>query len=384
MKTENSKNPPSLSDKGKLRAGTKSQILGCLPGMPAHGRNPTVKQASVVILDMAAVVHIIKPQRANVFGEYTAMHLLPFMENQMNMCTTRIDAVWDRYPQDSLKNQTRVKRLGETAARRTRVLKNVPLPKGRDWQAFLKVSENKDELFKFLSDELVNATSTSDYYLLTTKGELVLSNKSVDLSDITPTDHEEADTRMMLHLHHAVMSGHKKAFLRTVDSDIVILSVHFFTAFQDLGLTELWIGFGSGKTYTDIPIHEVSLQLGPNNCKALPFFHAFTGCDTTSSMLGIGKKSAWNAWMNFPEVTETMVTLTENPQELTEDSSHMQCTEQLTVHMYSKNCSSITVNEARQLMFTHSLRSMESLPPTKAALYQHVKRTILVSAFVWH
>jgi hypothetical protein len=56
---ENSRDPPSLSNKGKLRAGTKSQILNCLPGMPACGRNPTVKQASVVILDMPAVVRII-------------------------------------------------------------------------------------------------------------------------------------------------------------------------------------------------------------------------------------------------------------------------------------------------------------------------------------
>ena len=381
---ENSRDPPSLSNKGKLRAGTKSQILGCLPGMPAHGKNATVKQASVVILDMPAVVHIIKPQRANVFGEYAGMHLLPFMENQMNTCTTRIDAVWDLYPQDSLKNQTRVKRLGESTAKRTRVSEKVPIPKGKDWQAFLKVSENKDELFKFLSEELVNATSMSAYYLLTTKGELVLSNKVVDLSGITPSDHEEADTRMMLHLHHAVMDGHKKAFLRTVDSDVVVLSVHLFTTFKNLGLTELWIGFGTGKAYTDIPVHEISLQLGPDKCKALPFFHAFTGCDVTSSMLGIGKKSGWNAWMNFPKVTETMLSLIESPQELTEDSVHMQSIEQFTVRMYSKNCSSVTVNAARRLMFTHNLRSLESIPPTKAALYQHVKRTILVSSFIWH
>ena len=70
---------------------------------------------------------------------------------------------------------------------------------------------------KFLSDELMKATSVSEYHLLTTKGELVLSNKAVELSNITPSDHEEADSHMMLHLHHAVMVGHKKVFLRTVD-----------------------------------------------------------------------------------------------------------------------------------------------------------------------
>ena len=49
----------------------------------------------------------------------------------------------------------------------------------------------------------------SEYYLFTTNGELVLSNKTVDLSDITSSDHAVADSRMMLHLRHAVIDGHK-------------------------------------------------------------------------------------------------------------------------------------------------------------------------------
>jgi len=60
----------------------------------------------------------------------------------------------------------------------------------------------------------------------------------------------------------------------------------------------------------------------------------------------------------FPEVTETTISLTENPHELTEDSIHMQRIEQLTVLMYSKNCSSVTDNEARRLMFTHTVSDL--------------------------
>ena len=43
----------------------------------------------IVVLDMAAAVHIIKPQRASVFGEYTEMQLLPYLDR-----TTRVDAIW--------------------------------------------------------------------------------------------------------------------------------------------------------------------------------------------------------------------------------------------------------------------------------------------------
>jgi len=34
FKLENQREPPSLSDQGKLQSGTKSDILRCLPGMP--------------------------------------------------------------------------------------------------------------------------------------------------------------------------------------------------------------------------------------------------------------------------------------------------------------------------------------------------------------
>ena len=31
---------------------------------------------------------------------------------------------------------------------------------------------------------------------------------------------------------------------------------------------------------------------------------SFTGCDTTSSFAGRGKKTAWNTWRVFPDVTQ--------------------------------------------------------------------------------
>ena len=384
---ENAREPPALSDKGKLRTGTKSQILGCLPSMPGYGHDPTPKQASVVILDMAAVIHMVRPTRAKgvYIGEYTSTHMLPFMESQKTARTTRMDAVWDCYHKHSLKNQTRTKRQAGGGIQRTRVSTKIPLPRGKDWQQFLSINQNKDDLFKYLSTELISATaSTTACCVISTSGQNALLNQPLDLSCLSPTDHEEADSRMMLHLQHAIMAGHKVAVVRTVDSDVVVLSIQHYPTFQNLGLIDLWIGFGCKKNYRDIPVHEVSAQLGPNRCMALPFFHAFTGSDLTSSMFGIGKKTAWNAWLHCPEVTETMVTLLHQPEELTEDSVHMRRIEQLTVQMYNKNCSFATVNEARQLLFTHNLRNLECIPPTKAALYQHVKRAVFVFVFMWH
>ena len=55
----------------------------------------------------------------------------------------------------------------------------------------MKVSENKENLFKYLSDELLNKTHSSNYNLLSTQGEVVLSNKPIDLSRVSTSDHEE-------------------------------------------------------------------------------------------------------------------------------------------------------------------------------------------------
>ena len=58
--------------------------------------------------------------------------------------------------------------------------------------------------------------------------------------------------------------------------------------------------------------------------------------------------------------------------------------EQLTVNMYCKNCPTVTINEAQQRMFTQNIRFLGCIPPTKALLYQYVRRTVLLSAFVWY
>jgi len=42
-------------------------------------------------------------------------------------------------------------------------------------------------------------------------------------------------------------------------------------------------------------------------------FHLSTGCDTTSCFFGKGKKSTWDAWKSFPDVTEAFKFLQDHP-----------------------------------------------------------------------
>ena len=72
--------------------------------MPAPCRSKAAKEATVVILDMAAVIQVIKPQRARIFGVYTQTQLLPYMQSQMTENTSRVDAIWDTHQEASLKS----------------------------------------------------------------------------------------------------------------------------------------------------------------------------------------------------------------------------------------------------------------------------------------
>ena len=80
--------------------------------------------------------------------------------------------------------------------------------------------------------------------------------------------------------------------IRTVDTDFVALSVYVA---QTLGPEyELWVAFGTGKHFRYLAAHSVAVGLGPMKAKALPMFHALTGCDTVSSFVGHSKMTAWS------------------------------------------------------------------------------------------
>ena len=82
--------------------------------------------------------------------------------------------------------------------------------------------------------------------MITTNGTDVLCIPSRDSSRLAPCDHEEADTRLILHLADAVNEGFCTILLCTVDSDIVILAV---AAASKLDVQELWVAFGTGKNF---------------------------------------------------------------------------------------------------------------------------------------
>ena len=75
--------------------------------------------------------------------------------------------------------------------------------------------------------------------------------------------------------------------------------------------------------------------LGPERCIALPFVHAFSGCDTVSSFAGRGKKTVWEIWKVFNEVTPAFCTLASNPYP-SSIGDHLEVLERFVVLLYNR------------------------------------------------
>ena len=171
--------------------------------------------------------------------------------------------------------------------------------------------------------------------------------------------------------------GFNKISIRTVDTDAVVLAV---AAAQRHGNTEIWIAFGTGKSFRFLAAHEMARVLGPDRCTALPMFHAFTGCDTVSFFGGRGKRTAWDTWRSYNDITSIFVSLANTP-ELVESS--VTSLERFVILLYDRTSSLEDINQARKHLFAQKGRSIENIPLTKAALVQHIKRAVYQAGYCW-
>ncbi|CAC5375591.1 unnamed protein product [Mytilus coruscus] len=262
----------------------------------------------------------------------------PFMEqsDDLLILDTR-DIVDTRVAEtDSLKASERSRR-GKGIRRR--VLPDSKVP--GNWEAFLRVDENKKELFAFISEQLVSRDIVFDEekQIVSTTGSNVNCRKEKDVSEIAPCTQEEADTRMMLHVNDAVADGHKCVMIRTVDTDVVVIAISVLQKIESI--LELWIAFGVGKNFRYLSFHDIANALGPEKSHGLLFFHAFTGCDQVSSFANKGKKSAWDTWTSYEEITGNFDLLSNEESSSKVLLDHMGDIEHFVVLMYDKTSESL-------------------------------------------
>ena len=75
-------------------------------------------------------------------------------------------------------------------------------------------------------------------------------------------NHEEADTRIVVHIQHALQQGMKTIEVQTVDTDVVVILVGVFYDLHAIQpLADIWIAFGVGKNYRILSVNAISSSL---------------------------------------------------------------------------------------------------------------------------
>ena len=150
---ESSPYPPSLTRKGLMHQGTKSDILDCIA--PVEVRTRVRPNTTVAILEGSVLVRQLRPGVSVYIRDYVDQvfgpHILTWMATHQ-----RVDVVFDTYR----KGATRDKR-GSGTRRRVQLSTKVP----GNWAGFLRVDENKQELFNVLGEQMINTLNIPEVRL---------------------------------------------------------------------------------------------------------------------------------------------------------------------------------------------------------------------------
>ena len=85
------------------------------------------------------------------------------------------------------------------------------------------------------------------------------------------SDHEEADTRILLHVNDALQRGANKIIIRTVDTDVIIILIgQFHNIIDQYPNAALWVAFGTGKYFRYYSINTICAHLGKLKSRCLP------------------------------------------------------------------------------------------------------------------
>ena len=220
------------------------------------------------------------PSKNQTFKHYSSeVFHSQIKKHRQNYSAERIDVVFDTYKHESLRAATRSKR-GKGARRKVQHDTVVP----NNWRAFLRLGENKSELFRYLSNQMATAGLIDQALICAFDDTCFPNNPDIDLTSMVRCNHEEADTRVFLHcfpnnpdidltsmvrcnheeadtrvfLHATNMAenGHQRAVIRTVDTDVLVLAIFTFDKLQSF-VEKLWLDFAAGKNRKFYPVDDI-------------------------------------------------------------------------------------------------------------------------------
>ena len=357
---------PAISNFGELYLpGNKSSLVNEIVSK-CHSI-PEDTSIDTYIFDGGRLPFWCKPKKQETFAQY-ASGVIKFLEFLFRFYI-RLHIVFDVYRKNSLKAATRDKR-GRGVRQRVAGSTKVP----NDWNQFLRESENKDELNKFLAETITAHTFASGKQIFITHQEHVLSNIT-SVGNMVDCSHEEADTRMMIHLEHALSNGAQTVAIDSGDTDVLIIVLGLYHQLKaKYNFNDVILDFSQRR----FSIATLAQGLGEAKCQALPYFHALTGCDTTSAFKNISKKKGFETLSKlYIEAQTTFSSFFFNPfRGISSDSAEFKVIQRFVVLLYARTSQHQSVNDARLELYFQNSQNLERIPPTADALLNHVKRAI--------
>jgi len=363
---------------GALVKTDKSQMLHCLEAL-LEGHTASLPDTCVHIVDGNALLQAIVrlPETFEglamcVFSSLPAVQVVHF--------------VTDNYMETSIKDTERVRR----GTSQTYLIggKKTKLP--RDFKMFMRSSDNKRQLTKFLlkewqsdryaarlCDRTIFFICEQDCTCLTSEDGLTV--KATSVLELV-SNQEEADTRIVLHCLYASqrLASSSGIIVRSPDTDVFVLLLYYSSQIPQ----PLFFDTGCGNQRRQLDIHKC----------ALPAFHAFTGCDSTSAFVRKGKRGPFKLLSNTPSATTAFNTIGTVCDHI--DETTVKQLESFVCAMYGKpaGCdvnqvryetfkSRFEVNSCKMLTVQNGV-DISLLPPCRTSLKKHCQRANYQS-YIW-
>ena len=187
--------------------------------------------------------------------------------------------------------------------------------------------------------------------------------------------------------HLMSVANNSNVVIKTADTDCLIIGLGCKDKFHNS--INIWFEVGTQNNVRLISLNQLYSHIGEKICKALPFYHAFTGCDYTSSFSRRGKVKPLKILENLDTIQDVFVRLSEQDEISDSDVSEI---ESFVCKMYGKK-KLVSIDEARFHIFADhyktknndqrlsSVKKLEgsSLPPCRKVVLKKIKRTCFVA-----
>ena len=209
----------SVNGTDEMYHGTKSSIKGRLQS--SQPPLPTATSPKAIIMEASPLIRKLSSVLVDNFHEFAVV----FYNHVVRLAAgfNRLDVVFDRYFNDSLKAQTR-KGRGSGGTRVLEISDDISFPENFQY-SFLNNSENKNDLGLYLASKLISIhrdVGMLQLQLCVTYNDTIISlpplvNHSAFQIESTS---EEADQKIVRHTLHCIKEEYTDIEIQSIDHDV--------------------------------------------------------------------------------------------------------------------------------------------------------------------